>query len=37
MVETHLNLDGRYDKNRGLPSNLHINPTIFNLRNSVYD
>lgn len=37
MVETRINLDGRYDRNRGLLSNLNINPTNFNLRNKVYD
>lgn len=37
MVETHQNLDGRYDKNRNNISNLYINPTNFNLFNSVYN
>lgn len=36
MVETHINIDGRYDRNRGLENNLSINPTNFNLFNSVY-
>ena len=37
MVETHQNLDGRYDKNRNNISNLYINPTNFNLFNPVYN
>ena len=36
MCETRVNIDGRYDKNRGLLSNLAINPTNFNLINPVY-
>ena len=36
MVETHINIDGRYDRNRGLENNLSINPTNFNLFNPVY-
>lgn len=36
MCETHVNIDGRYDKNRGLDSNLYIRPTNFNLINPVY-
>ena len=37
MCETHVNLDGRYDRNRGLNSNLAVTPTNFNLMNSVYN
>lgn len=36
MCETKINLDGRYDKNRGLESNLTASPTNFNLLNKVY-
>ena len=36
MCETRINLDGRYDKNRGLLSNINISPTNFNLMNNVY-
>lgn len=36
MVETHVNIDGRYDKNRGLDSNLYMSPQNFNLINPVY-
>lgn len=36
MVETHVNIDGRYDRNRGQDSNLNISPTNFNLINTVY-
>lgn len=36
MVETRINLDGRYDKNRGQPSNLYMSPKNFNLINPVY-
>lgn len=35
-VESHINLDGRYDKNRGQPSNLNMSPTNYNLMNMVY-
>lgn len=34
--ETRLNLDGRYDKNRGNKNNLVITPANFNLYNKVY-
>lgn len=34
--ETHINIDGRYDRNRGNITNLAINPTTFNLYNPVY-
>lgn len=37
MCESHVNLDGRYDKNRGQTDNTAMNPTIFNLMNQVYD
>lgn len=37
MVETRVNIDGRYDKNRGLVSNVYIGPTNFNLYNPVYN
>ena len=36
MVETHINIDGRYDRNRGQFSNLHVSPINFNLYNPVY-
>lgn len=36
MVETHVNIDGRYDRNRGQDSNLYVNPQNFNLINPVY-
>lgn len=36
MCETHINLDGRYDKNRGKESNLNISPNNFNKLNPVY-
>lgn len=36
MCETRINLDGRYDRNRGLQSNLNISPQNFNLLNKVY-
>lgn len=36
MCETRVNLDGRYDKNRGNKSNLAITPKNFNLLNPVY-
>lgn len=36
MCETHVNIDGRYDRNRGQNSNLNISPTNFNLINKVY-
>lgn len=34
--ETRVNVDGRYDKNRGNKSNLAVSPTNFNLFNKVY-
>ena len=36
MCETRVNLDGRYDKNRGQSSNLNMSPANFNLINKVY-
>lgn len=36
MCETRINIDGRYDKNRGLLSNLTTTPQNFNLFNPVY-
>lgn len=36
MCETHVNLDGRYDRNRGQIDNTMMKPEIFNLLNPVY-
>ena len=36
MLETHINLDGRYDRNRGQLNNLNMSPQNFNLINLVY-
>lgn len=36
MTETHTNIDGRYDKNRGLSNNNHVRPQNFNKMNYVY-
>ena len=36
MCETRVNIDGRYDKNRGQDSNLFMTPQNFNLLNNVY-
>lgn len=36
MVETHINLDGRCDVNRGTTNILNTRPTNFNLMNSAY-
>ena len=36
MCETRINIDGRYDKNRGQTSNLAITPQNFNKLNTVY-
>lgn len=36
MCETRVNIDGRYDKNRGQTNNLAVTPTNFNLINNVY-
>lgn len=36
MCESRVNLDGRYDRNRGQISNLNMSPQNFNLINSIY-
>ena len=36
MCETRVNIDGRYDRNRGQTSNLNMTPQNFNLYNPVY-
>lgn len=36
LLETRVNIDGRYDKNRGQASNLVTTPRNFNLMNMVY-
>lgn len=36
MCETRVNIDGRYDRNRGQVSNLNMSPRNFNLLNPVY-
>lgn len=36
MCETRVNIDGRYDNNRGQLSNINMSPTNFNLLNEVY-
>lgn len=36
MVETRINIDGRYDRNRGNKSNLVVTPENFNQLNPVY-
>ena len=36
MVETRVNIEGRYDRNVGLISNLNITPQNFNLWNPIY-
>ena len=36
ILETHINIDGRYDRNRGQLSNLNMTPRNFNLLNPVY-
>lgn len=36
MCETRINIDGRYDKNRGQTDNLYMTPSNFNLINHVY-
>lgn len=35
-VETRVNIDGRYDRNRGQASNINMSPINFNLLNQVY-
>lgn len=37
MLETRVNIDGRYDRNRGQVSNLNMSPINFNLFNPVYN
>jgi len=37
MVETHINLESRYDKNIGTTNILNIRPQNFNLTNKVYN
>lgn len=36
MLETHVNIDGRYDRNRGQSDNTNMSPINFNLMNPVY-
>ena len=36
MCETHMNIDGRYDRNRGQKVSYNMHPTRFNLWNPVY-
>ena len=36
MVETHINLEGRYDRNKGINNLLNSRPTNFNLVNKAY-
>lgn len=36
MVETRVNIDGRYDRNRAQVSNLNMTPQNFNLVNPIY-
>ena len=36
MLETRVNIDGRYDRNRGQANNLNMSPENFNLYNPVY-
>ncbi len=36
MLETRVNIDGRYDRNRGQMNNLNMSPQNFNLLNPVY-
>lgn len=36
MCQTRVNIDGRYDRNRGQKNNLGMSPSNFNLLNSVY-
>lgn len=36
MCETRINIDGRYDRNRGKQNNLSVTPQNFNLFNPVY-
>lgn len=36
MCESRINMDGRYDRNRGQISNLNMSPINFNLMNPIY-
>lgn len=36
MCETRINIDGRYDRNRGQTSNINMTPQNFNLLNEAY-
>lgn len=36
MLETRVNIDGRYDRNRGQLNNTNMSPTNFNLYNPIY-
>ena len=36
MLESYVNIDGRYDRNRGQANNLNMTPQNFNLLNPVY-
>lgn len=36
ICESRINLDGRYDRNKGQPSNLNMSPQNYNLINRVY-
>ena len=36
MLESYINIDGRYDRNRGQLNNLYMSPRNFNLLNPVY-
>ena len=36
MLETRVNIDGRYDRNRGQMNNIYVSPRNFNLLNPVY-
>lgn len=36
MLETRVNIDGRYDRNRGQGNNLNMSPQNFNLINPIY-
>lgn len=37
MCETRVNIDGRYDRNRGNLNNLNVSPTNFNKFNDIYN
>jgi hypothetical protein len=36
FCETRINIDGRYDTNRGLQDNTNVSSTNFNLLNDIY-